>query len=275
MVKYTGITLALATFFVWGPSWGQVSFTSGEVNLVAAENGGRIVAISSEARDRNGQVIPQWAAKNLIDGKYVVGNFTPPDSYGWSSDRAPSPDHPEWIVFAFKNDETRLINRIVIDPTTDDPPYIGRWVRDVELQVSTTTPNGPYKSVGRFVVVNKAIKQTFEFPPVEARYVRLLIYSNHGSDKCVEMGEVEVYEAIVTGEALDELIVRLENLLRDLKRYRDGVLHQQVRETVERITSKQAPPEGAGGASQQGTPAAPSQPPQQPGATEQSQPQAK
>ena len=221
----------------------QTKAVSGAVNLVAAANGGRIVAVSSEALDKNGKVIPQWSARNLIDGKYVVGNFVPPDSYGWSSNAAPTPDHPEWIIFAFKNDETRLINRIVIDPTTDDPPIIGRWVRDVELQVSTTTPNGPYKTIGRFIVVNRPIKQTFEFPPVEAKYVRLVIHSNHGSDKCVEMGEFEVYEAIIAGDELDQLIIRLENLLQDLKRYRDGILYQQRRKIIEAVTTKQPPNE--------------------------------
>jgi hypothetical protein len=238
---------ALACGAVWAVWWSGTGraapvVTSGVVNLVAAENGGRIVAVSSEARDRNGQVIPQWAARNLIDGKYVVGTFVPPDSYGWSSASAPSPEHPEWIVFAFRNDETRLINRIVIDPTTDDSPLIGRWVRDVEVQVSSTTPNGPYKSVGRFIVVNKPIKQTFEFPPVEARYVRLVITGNHGSDKCVEMGEVEIYEAIVSSDVLDQLIIRLENLLMDLKRYRDGMLYQQAQQAIEAVTRKPAPP---------------------------------
>ncbi|MCD6351150.1 MAG: discoidin domain-containing protein [Armatimonadetes bacterium] len=217
---------------------------AGAVDLVAAANGGRVVAVSSEARDKQGHVLPQWAAKNLIDQKYVVGTFVPPDSYGWSSATPPTPDKPEWIVFAFKKDETRLINRIVIDPTTQDPPVIGRWVRDVELQVSTTTPNGPYKAVGRFIVVNRPIKQTFEFPPVEARYVRLVVLSNHGSDKCVEMGEFEVYEAIVGEDELDRLIIRLENLLQDLKRYRDGVLYQQRRAIIEAVTEKKPPAQG-------------------------------
>lgn len=230
--------------FLAAVCWAAPKTVSGAVNLVAAENGGRVVAVSSEAKDQNGQVLGPWAARNLIDGKYVVGTFVPPDSYGWSSQVPPTADAPQWITFAFKNDETRLINRIVIDPTTDDPPIIGRWVRDVELQVSTTTPDGPFKAVGRFIVVNRAIKQTFEFPPVEARYVRLVVLSNHGSDKCVEMGEFEVYEAIVGGDELDQLIIRLENLLQDLKRYRDGMLYQQRREVIEAVTEKKPPAEG-------------------------------
>ena len=239
-----GIVGAIAAMVSLSVALGAPKTVAGAVNLVAAENGGSVVAVSSEARDRNGQVLPQWAAKNLIDGKYVVGNFVPPDSYGWSSDAPPTSENPQWIVFAFKDHQTRLINRIVIDPTTDDPPIIGRWVRDVELQVSTTKPDGPFKTVGRFIVVNRPIKQTFEFPPVEARYVRLVILSNHGSDKCVEMGEFEIYEAIIGGNELDQLIIRLENVLQDLKRYRDGVLYQQQREITEAVTEKTAP-EGA------------------------------
>jgi hypothetical protein len=223
-------------------AWAQPKAVSGAVDIAGVDQGARVVSVSSEARDRNNQVIPQWTSRNLIDGKFVVGNFVPPDSYGWSSDKPPTPEKPEWFVIAFKGDQTRLINRIVIDPTTDDPPYIGRWVRDIELQVSTTTADGPFKSIGRFVVVAKPIKQTFEFPPVEARYIRILIYANHGSDKCVELGEFEVYEAIISGDVLDQLIIRLENLLQDLKRYRDGVLYQQGRDLTEDVTRKAPPP---------------------------------
>jgi hypothetical protein len=248
MTHTKALLLAALLAAAAGLAWAQPKAVSGAVDLVAADQGGRVVSVSSEAKDRNNVVIPQWAARNAIDGKYVVGTFVPPDSYGWSANHAPTADQPEWIVLAAKGDETRLVNRIVIDPTTDDPPYIGRWVRDVELQVSTTTPEGPFKSVGRFVVVNKPIKQTFEFPPVEARYVRLLLLSNHGSDKAVELGELEVYEAIVAGDALDQLILRLENLLQDLKRYRDGVLYQQQRQVEETVTKPAQPPAGQGAA---------------------------
>ncbi len=224
------------------PLYASDAITAGGTNLAAAEMGGRIVAFSSQAVDENGKVMPEWQVTNLIDGKHVLGNYTPADSYGWSSQHPPSEENPEWVVIAFANDQTRLLRRIVIDPTTDDPPFIGRWVRDVELQVSTTTPEGPYKTVGRFLVVNKPIEQHFDFLPVEARYVRLVITSNHGSDKCVEMGEVEIYEAIVGDSALDDVIVRLENLLQELKQLRDFKLYQQEQKTLEEVTTKPAPP---------------------------------
>lgn len=240
----------------------DLTTVAGNTNLAAAANGGRIVAFSSEALDENGKPIPEWQASNLIDGKYVVGSFTPADSYGWSSQRPPSDQEPEWIVLAFTEpntgqDITRLISRIVIDPTTDDPLLIGRWIQGFTLQTSVTGPNGPWKTVMRRLVVNIPVKQTFDFPPSEARYVRLLITSNHGSDRTVEMGEVEIYEAIVPSEQLDELIIRLENLLNDLKRYRDGQLYHRVQETLAEITRKPPPEEQPGAAPAEPPPPAP------------------
>jgi len=220
---------------------------AGTTNIAAAANGGRIVAFSSELLDENKRPVPKWQVTNLIDGKYVVGSFTPADSYGWASMGVPSEERPEWVIIGFTDvntgkEVTRLISRIVIDPTTDDPPFIGRWVQGITVQVSSTTKDGPWVTVGRFLVVNRPVKQTFDFPPVEARYLRLLITSNHGSDRCVEMGEVEVYEAIVPAEQLDELIIRLENVLNDLKRYRDGQLYKAAQESTARVTQKPTPP---------------------------------
>ena len=215
---------------------------AGATNIAAAANGGVIVAVSDQAKDANGQIMPNWQAANAIDGLYVVGNHTPPNSYGWSTDSPPSPGKPHWIVIGFgKEHKTHLISRVVIDPTTDDPLYIGRWVKNIEIQISSTDKDGPYKSVGRYLVVNKPIKQAFDFPPVECRYLRILIHDNHGSDRCVELGEIEVYEAIVGENQLEQLILRLENLLQDLKRYRDARGYEQQKATLEAVTRKEEP----------------------------------
>ena len=234
---------------------------AGNTDIAAVANGGRIVSFSTEALDDHGKPIPEWQASNLIDGKYVVGSYTPAGSYGWSSQVPPTDERPEWVILAFTDpatgkDITRLISRIVIDPTTDDPLFIGRWVQGFTLQTSTTDPNGPWKTIGRYTVVNRPVKQTFDFPPTEARYVRLLVTSNHGSDRAVEMGEVEIYEAIVPGEQLDRLIIRLENLLEDFKRFRDGQLYQRQQQTLSQVGQKPPPEQQPGGAQ----PAHPAQP---------------
>jgi hypothetical protein len=209
---------------------------AGTTNLVARENGGEIVKFSGQAVDENGQPIPQWAVTNLIDGKHVVSSHTPEDSYGWSTPGVPTPDDPAWVVF--KLPEQRLISRVVVDPTTDDPEWLGRWAKNIRVSVSTESVDGPYKTVGSYVVVRQGIKQTFDFTPVEAEWIRLEITSNWGSDYGVGMGEFEVYEAIVGDDVLDQLISRMDTLLTELKRYRDSQRYQQVQENTDAVTAQ-------------------------------------
>ena len=59
-----------------------------------------------------------------------------------------------------------------------------------------------------------------------------------GSDLCAAMGWFEVYEAIVGDDKVDQLIMRLIDLLEDLKRYRDSQRHQQVQQSIEAVTTK-------------------------------------
>jgi hypothetical protein len=249
MTKQRAATAAvlagLALLGLAGGVYAADATVAGTTNIALAANGGRIVAVSGQAKDDNGQVMPNWQAANAIDGLFVVGTHTPPSSYGWSTNTPPTADIPHWIVIGFGaegKEKTHLISRVVIDPTTDDPFYIGRWAKTVEVQLSNTEKDGPYRSVGTFLVINKPIKQAFDFPPSEGRFLRLIIKENHGSDRCVELGEIEAYEAIIGQNQLDELIIRLENLLTDLKRYRDGALYQQNKAALESVTRKDAPP---------------------------------
>ncbi|MEA3401732.1 MAG: hypothetical protein U9R79_10875 [Armatimonadota bacterium] len=237
---HTGVALTMALMLVGaGPLWAGPT-VAGTTNLVAAGNGGSIAKYSSQAVDENGQPIDKWAVTNLIDGKYVVGSHTPADSYGWRSQGVPSPDVPEWIIFELP--QRRLISRAVVDPTTDDPEFLGRWAKNIRISVSTESVDGPYKEVGSYVVVRRGIKQTFDFTSVEARWVKLDITSNWGSDFAVELGEFEVYEAIVGDDMLDQLISRLTTLLDELKRYRDSQRYQQHQENTEAVTTKPVPP---------------------------------
>ena len=200
-------------------------FTAGATNIALATNGGRVVAFSSQELDANGQPVDQWQIGNLIDGKRIVGSAIPADSYGWSSNNAPSPTEPEWFILAFKDDRTRLISRVRLDPVTEDASW--RWVKNFSIQVSSTTTDGPWVEVKSGLLLDKPIVQTFDFPPVECRYLKLVITSNWGSDRSVSLGEIEVYETIAGSDTLDQLILQLENLLQDLKRYRDSVRYNQ------------------------------------------------
>ena len=224
-------------------AWGAPAM-AGTRNLVSQANGGQIAKFSSQAVDENGQPRAEWAVTNLIDGLHVVGSHTPEGSYGWCSQDVPSPDNPEWIIF--KLPEKRLISRVVIDPVTDDPEWLGRWAKNIRISVSTEGVDGPYTNVGTYIVLRQGIQQTFDFTPHEAVWIKVDMTSNWGSDFCVGFGEFEVYEAIVTDDEIDQLISRLEALLLDLKRYRDSQLHQQEEANTEAVTAPPAVPAATG-----------------------------
>jgi len=193
----------------------------GTRNIVAADNGGMILSATSMADNA------KWAVRNLIDGKRVrlVGNkvtLDSPESFGWSSKDTTLPQE---IVFAFKDEQPRLIGKIVVDPVSADPEWQFRWAKNFEIRVSNTTPDGTYELIDSYELANKYLPhgQSFEFAhPVEARYIKLVITSNQGSNKFTELGEFEVYEAIVGADELEELVIAGEDWLTRLRRFRDG-----------------------------------------------------
>ncbi len=199
---------------------------SGTVNLVAASNGGIIIKFTSQLDEEN------WSVKNLIDGTVWDGRMPKTGTNGWASKEA---KFPQEIIFAFRNREVKLVNKVVLDPTIPDPTFIGRAARDFEIWVTTDTD--PDKATWKLVLIgtlrNEKQRQEFHFIPAEARFVKLRILSNHGSDRYAALGEFEVYEATHGIAVLDQLIARLEQLLVDLKRYRDLLAEQGLRAVTE------------------------------------------
>ncbi len=215
---------------------GKPLVLSGTVNLVARANGGAIVSFTSQFDDAH------WVATNLIDG--VVWDGRPPQrgSNGWASKDAKGPQE---IVFAFKGTELKLINKVVLDPTIPDPVFIGRAARDFEVWVATEGPEGPWKLVLVGTLRNEKRRQEFYFSPVEARFIKLRVLRNHGSDLYMALGEFEVYEAASGIATLDQLIARLEQLLADLKKYRDQLAEQGLLSLTKGSEGSAAEPEQA------------------------------
>lgn len=187
-------------------------------NIAAAKNGGKVVSCTSEL-DAN-----YWKVSNLIDGM-VWDKSDPKLSNGWASKvfDGSGNNFPQDIILSFQDEKPKLIGQVVIDPTTPDGAWIGRWAREVEIFASTEAYDNPvsYKYVGTCKLINKGEKQVFSFAAVEAKYLKFRIRSNWGSDKYVGLGEIEVYEAIPDVGQLDQLISRLEQILHDLKKYRE------------------------------------------------------
>ncbi len=206
----------------------EAEVTHGAVSIAAAENGGQVVAASSEAHDR-GRVKPEWRKENLIDGLRVEGEMVPANSYGWASVRPPTRRNPEWVVVAFAQEKPRLVGAVQLDPRTHDLQIIGRWVRNFKIQVSITAEDGPWQPVDSFELMNVPRPQKFVFSaPVRAKYLRLLITSNHGSDSRVSLGEFEVFEALVGEDELTRIIAGLEEQFERLKRFGMGRASQTV-----------------------------------------------
>jgi len=209
------------TYAQRGPVAGQRTFVSySEQNLARATEGGRILHTSSEF-DKD------WTAAKLIDGRISKTD----DGFAWAS-AGWDPKKPEDLVLGFAGDKTRLIGMVIIDPTIAYPAALGRTVKN--LQVFASDADKPdiegiksgntarWKYVARLEVSDRYERQMFEFSPVEAKYLWLHIIENHGSDKYVAIGEVEVYEALSQQDDLEALITRMEQLTRDMRRYREG-----------------------------------------------------
>ncbi len=149
----------------------------GSLNLVAAESGGSVVSVTEE--------LACCPASKLLDGYRLDGGEW------WTGE---PPTFPQVIVFDLAGDEAKTIDRVVLNPWTSEWRYA--WVKDFELYVSDTDPDLEDMGwVGSFRLDHYGIDQAFEFEPVDARYVALVVTSHWGGDEGITLNEFEVYEA--------------------------------------------------------------------------------
>ncbi|HEX8464276.1 MAG TPA: discoidin domain-containing protein [Abditibacterium sp.] len=179
-------------------------------NIAAAQNGGRVLSVTSTLNNDK-----TYASSNLIDGQAF--NFaTNKGSKGWASNQFDS-TNMDMVTLGFAGNSTHKIGKIVLNPAIDLTPE--RWAKDVEVQVSTDTAEGPYTPIAQLTLKREATAQEFTLLPVEARFVRLMFRTNWGSDRAVGLGEIEIYDAIDTSDPMGSLIARLEAAVVDLRRF--------------------------------------------------------
>lgn len=187
-------------------------FPTDMTNIAAAANGGQIIGATSTFENN-----PQWNASNLIDGK-IYDSQSNSGSLGWSSNKF-DPIAMDAVTLAFAGSQVRRIGKIVLNPTAAVPPE--RWAKDVEVQVSTESAEGPYRTAALLTLRREAKPQAFLILPANAKYVRFLFRSNQGSDRAVALGEIEIYEAIPTNDAIGQLIARMEGAIAELEQYKE------------------------------------------------------
>ncbi len=181
------------------------------LDIAARANGGRVIASTSTLDSDKA-----YSADNLIDGTVWSGPNS--KTRGWASDKFDPITHDS-VILGFAGNRVVNIGKIVLNPSTDLPRE--RWAKDVEVQTSTDTAEGPWTPVAQISLKQSASAQEFPILPTPARFVRLVFRSNYGSDRAVALGEVSLYEAIDTSDPVGGLITRLEGAIGDLRRYRE------------------------------------------------------
>ncbi|MFQ5709528.1 MAG: discoidin domain-containing protein [bacterium] len=148
------------------------SATSQEVkNLAAQGEGGHLVFFSGQYNDS------VWKAENLIDGSA---------NDGWAGQN----NAPQSVIIAFKDNGLAEVTDVLINPYSREAP--SNWVKDIEIQVSTTYPFHDFHSVGKLTLRNEGSDQVFSFPqPIQARYVKVVFLSNYDGSY-MEAGEVQI-----------------------------------------------------------------------------------
>ena len=137
----------------------------GRVNLLAAEQGGKLLIASNE----------RW--NMLIDGKE--------DTYAWTDEG--------FGVFGFRDGRPALIDTF----TVLVPTQMGTNMKDFELFAGNAVPTGPFESLGKFSTQNMRMMQNpyqeFRFAPVKAKYFKLQSLRNHDNSTAASVHEVQLF----------------------------------------------------------------------------------
>ena len=203
----------------------QSTFPVSNVNIAAAQNGGKVMNYSSLFENND-----TFNVRNLIDGK-VFNPRNPQDpqsSAGWASEGF-TPGR-EFVTLGFGDDRTHLLGKIVLNPSSNQA--VLRWARRVDVQVTSgSAKDGPWRLATTLNLRTDPVNQEFLINPIEAKYVRFVFQANGpadinlpnmipgvNSDRAVSLGEIEVYEATAALNVLDAVIGRFESILHDLKK---------------------------------------------------------
>lgn len=129
-------------------------------NVTSTVLGAHIVGVTSDQ--------PGHESKRLID-EYV--------GEGYGGYRTAEGGLPAEIVI--RASSVTKIEKLNFQQQIGEPPET--MAREVEVQVATESPDGPYRSIGQFTLAQTAELQRFLLPgPVDVAWIRLRIVSNYG-----------------------------------------------------------------------------------------------
>ncbi len=137
------------------------------INLIGSSNGGKVVVATGK----------DWTRTIIGSGHYeVLGGHT-----------------PEEAVLAFKDNQPATFSSFKVLVSAIRTSNL----KEFELLVSNTSPDGPFQSIGKFATKNAMQVdnpyQEFTFQPVKAKYLKIRLLSNHnGYDNPFEVEEFQL-----------------------------------------------------------------------------------
>ena len=102
-------------------------------------------------------------------------------------------DSPKDVVLSFFAHQPVLIQSVVILPghKGDDKDA---WLKDVEIWTSTESPSSGFAKVASATMRQELVEQTIPIEPAEARYVKLRVVSNYGSQTWTVAHKLKIIE---------------------------------------------------------------------------------
>ncbi len=165
---------SLALMALSSPGWAD---PPEEEDLLRLDHGAVLLA-------HTGEYDAEFPANALIDGRL--------QDYWASAKRHLEGFRPD--SFIIELDRTYRIHRLAVDTRdSDEMQYPGISARQVRFSASTVSHAGPWKPMAvlegrRFDRVEKRLDR-----PVEARWIKVEVLSNHGHPHYTEISELEAY----------------------------------------------------------------------------------
>lgn len=151
------------------------------VNVLKIPNGGYIIKapVSYQKAAPTANNIVDWSKEAIIDGS---------TEKGWSIRQGENFPHE----FIFEIPSLAIINRFSFN-TECEKEFPGIAAKDVSISISTESAYDGYIEVGKYILSDDLANQNFNIKEQQARWIKLIIHSNHGYEGLTELMEFEAW----------------------------------------------------------------------------------
>ncbi len=126
------------------------------------------------------------------------------DTYGWSGTTNAGPQDA-WAIFCFEDEMVHTIHKARMMTDTGVPNKMQDYVKKFRLFASTEgTEDSDFTLIGEFENTEQSGWNVFEFIPVSAKYIRIVV--DEPARGWRQVGEFEIYEQVVVPEISGSMI---------------------------------------------------------------------